>query len=133
MLHPWRELRRLTHVTLKFLDMPEETLGFTDQDSQTIYIAKGLLQRQRRAVLAHELNHLRAPAASESNVEAVTSEQMIPLDKLVDALLWSQDENDIAEQLWCDVATVRDRLEGLTPAERAWIDAELDRREAQMP
>lgn len=113
--------------------MPEETLGFTDQDSQTIYIAKGLLQRQRRAVLAHELNHLHAPDATECIIEAATAEQMIPLDKLVDALLWSQDENDIAEQLWCDVATVRDRLEGLTPAEHTWVNDELDRRELRMP
>jgi hypothetical protein len=133
MLHPWRELRRLSHVTLTFLDMPGDLLGFTDHDSQTIYMAKGLLQRQRRAVLAHELNHLRDRGATETTVEAVTARQMITLDALVDALLWSQDENELAEQLWTGVATVRDRLERLTPAERRWINEELDRREFRIP
>lgn len=133
MLHPWRELRRLTHVTLRFSDLPEDTLGFTDHDSQTIYIANGLIQRQRRAVLQHELNHLRDPDASEEAVEQTTAEQMIPLDTLVDALLWSQDESELAEALWCDVATVRDRLRRLTPTERSWISSEIDRREIQLP
>lgn len=133
MLHPWRELRRLTHVRLLFRDLPDDLLGYTDHDSQTIVIATGLLQRQRRAVLQHELLHLQDPAASEAVVELHTARQMIPLDTLVDALLWSQDENELADQLWTDVATVRDRLRTLTPAERAWINAELDRREACLP
>lgn len=133
MLHPWRELRRLTHVRLHFLDLPEDVLGFTDHESQTIYIATGLLQRQRRAVLQHELTHLRDPDASEAAVEVETARTMIPLDALVDALLWSQDEDELAEQLWTDVATVRDRLRTLTPAERTWINAELDRRESRLP
>ncbi len=120
-------------MTLKFLDLPGDLLGFTDHESQTIYMAKGLLQRQRRAVLQHELTHINNPDASERAVETATAEQMLPLDRLVDALLWSQDENDLAEQLWCDVATVRDRLNGLTPKEHSWISSELDRREFLMP
>ncbi|RYE40916.1 MAG: hypothetical protein EOP24_39105 [Hyphomicrobiales bacterium] len=117
-------------------------LGFCEHQTRTIFIAKGLRQRQRRAVLVHELTHLdRGPVADcdhlagkeEATVERMASERMIELDALVHALLWSQDEHELAEELWCDVATVRDRIASLTFHERAWVEAEIDRREATLP
>lgn len=142
MLHPWRELRNRPDVTVTFMTLPEGLLGFCEHQTRTIYIAKGLRQRQRRAVLVHELTHLdRGPVVAcdrlagleERTVERLASERMIELDALVHALLWGQDENELAEELWCDVATVRDRIASLTFHERAWVAAEIDRREATLP
>ncbi len=66
-------------------------------------------------------------------MERITGAALIPLDDLIDALLWSQDENELAEQLHVDVATVRDRLRDLSDAERKFINDEMDRREANIP
>lgn len=142
MLNPWREVRNRPDVTVTFIELPDGLLGFCEHQTRTIYIAKGLRQRQRRAVLVHELTHLdRGPVSGcnhlagreERAVERLASERMIELDALVHALLWSQDENDLAEELWCDVATVRDRIASLTFHERAWVAAEIDRREVTLP
>jgi transcription initiation factor IIE alpha subunit len=57
----------------------------------------------------------------------------MPIDALIDALVWSADEHELAEHFHIDVATVRDRLTYLTDADTARINAELDRREARMP
>lgn len=142
MFHPWREVRARPDVTVTFIELPDGLLGFCEHQTRTIFIAKGLRQRQRRAVLVHELTHLdRGPVADcdhlagkeEATVERMASERMIELDALVHALLWSQDEHELAEELWCDVATVRDRIASLTFHERAWVEAEIDRREATLP
>jgi Zn-dependent peptidase ImmA (M78 family) len=140
-MHPWRTLRERPDITVAFVDLPDGALGWCDHDSRTIYLATGMRQRQRRAVLVHELSHMdRGPVYDDDHlarreeraVESAAAASLIPLDALIEALLWSRDEHELAEELWTDVATVQDRLAHLSGAERGFIDAELDRREASL-
>jgi len=136
MIHPWRALRDRPDVTVTFLDLPDGLLGFCDHLTRTIYMATGMRQRQRRSVLHHEMTHLRRGEVfdcpnlarrEELAVERIASADLIPLDSLIAALQWSLDEQELAEDLWTDVATVQDRLRHLTPAERGHVSTELDR------
>ena len=131
MYHPWRDLRARAHLSLRWAVLP--LLAVTDGAS--IYMDSRQSQRQRRSTLTHELVHLdRGDTTCQSSrveraVEAEAARRLIPLDALVDALLWSQDETEMAEELWVDVPTLVARIEGLTEAERDHVEAALARRE----
>lgn len=142
MINPWRIAASFPALTIEFVEMPDGELGKTDVSTDTIYLCKRMRQRQRRAVLLHELNHwLRGGVedcdhledAEERRVERLTAEALMPLPALVDALVWSQDDFELAEYFHIDVATVRDRMTMLSMDETAKINEELDRREALMP
>lgn len=129
-------------VECDVVDLPDDVLGLAFHDERRIEIAEGLLQVERRCVLAHELVHLeRGPCAGhhareESAVDHEAARRLITLEALTTALLWSQDEHELADELWVDVAMVRARLAGLTTIERdaierrfsaseRWLDSEL--------
>lgn len=142
MINPWSIAASFPALTIEFVDLPDGHLGKTDVTTDTIYLCKRMRQRQRRAVLLHELHHwLRGgvedsdhlECAEERHVERLTAEALMPLDALIEALVWSVDEWELAEHFHIDVATVRDRLAYLDDADTARINAELDRREARMP
>lgn len=99
----------------------------------TIWLCSTLGQAQRRAVLTHELEHVRrgVPAPvyrrrEERIVDELAARRLITLPDFLRALQWSQDDQELADELWCDVHTVRVRRETLTMAEKEWIDAHLD-------
>lgn len=134
--HPWRSLRALTHVECSTVDLPDDVLAWTHFSEQRIELARGLLQSERRSVLTHELIHLeRGPVSAayadseERAVDAEAARRLIPLDALADALLWSWNEAELAEELWVGQDVVRERLDGLTVEEKAWIDGQIARKE----
>lgn len=142
MINPWHLARAHPTLSIQFVDMPDGILGRCDMDTDTIYLCNRMRQRQRRAVLLHELNHwLRGgvedadhlECAEERHVERMTAEALMPLEDMVEALLWARDEYELADHFHVDVATVRDRLSHLTDSERQYVDAEIDRREARIP
>lgn len=120
-------------VEVRFADLPDD-LGWWDPDTRTITLATGQTQAERRCTLAHELEHcLRGDegighispvlaARQEIAVSTAAARRLIALDALIDALLWSQDERELAEQLNVDEDTVRIRLLTLTPDEHAEVD-----------
>lgn len=132
--HPWH---RIGGAEVRLAQM--EVLGSYDPDTGVIWIGTGLTQAERRSTLAHELVHAaRGDTAcctgwhegkQERRVSEIAARRLIPLTRLVEALLWSMDELELAEELWVDVDTVRSRLATLTPGERAEIDARLWARE----
>ena len=137
--HPWRALRALTHIDQVWRDLGDDQLGHYDHRCHRVTLNTGLTQVERRCTLTHELVHAeRGPVAAshrereEVIVEGLAARRLIPLDALVDAMLWSLDESELADELWVDVPTVTARLAGLTDAERAHVAAELDRREASI-
>lgn len=138
MWHPWRRLRELSHLTLAWQDSVTE-YGHTDFNC-AITLTRGMTQAERRCTLTHELIHIeRGPvapehqAAEERVVRDLTARRIITTEALIEALAESFDEWDLAETLWADVGVVRDRLQFLSPAERAEISAEIDRRELSIP
>lgn len=133
MYHPWRDLRGRGAVALRWSSLPSPLRAVTD--GACVWMHDRLSQAERRSVLTHELVHLDAgdetcqPEAVERAVDQEAARRLVALDALVDALLWSQDETEMAEELWVDVPTLVARIEGLTEAERDHVEAALARRE----
>lgn len=141
MHHPWRAFRHLVDWTLHWShDLPEDRQGEVDFEAQTVTIAHGLTQAERRCTIAHETQHILrgpAPAYLEAREERAVNEAaarlLIPVEALAEALLWSYDEHEVAEELWVDVDTVQARLAGLTADEQQLLNERLDAGELELP
>lgn len=138
MFHPWRTLRALAHVTLHWHD--GGPAGWTHFESATISLRRGMTQVERRCTLTHELEHIeRGPAVrgyaddEERAVRENAARRLISFPRLVDAMLWSGDEYELADELWVDVGTVRDRLTTLSDDEGRELLRRLDEAEVRMP
>lgn len=130
--HPWRHLRHHhPHVTVRFADLPPGLLGYTDHAAGEVVLDRRLTQTERRCTVTHEDVHLhRGPmpadpvlaAREEQLCDEVAARRLVPLREAIDALLWSDNEHEVAEELWVDVPTLRARIAALTAGERAAID-----------
>lgn len=138
MFHPWRTLRALAHVTLHWHD--GGPAGWTHFESASISLRRGLTQVERRCTLTHELRHLeRGPAVvgydhqEELAVREESARRLISFPALVEAMLWARDEYELAEELWVDVGTARDRLAFLDDLESQELNRRLDQAEVMLP
>lgn len=128
-MRPWQNIP--DDVTVVIADLPDGLLGFCDPGMRTIWIRRGLRQRQRRAVLHHECEHLRRGGVcqhwctmEERSVEEATARALIPLAALCDALRWTRDACELAEELHVPVSLMKVRAQTMRhPAERAAIAA----------
>lgn len=127
--HPWRRLRELAHVTLVWHS--GGIRGWCRHSTQQISLRDDLTQADRRSALLHEIEHLAGGPAIRGYVEQderATSQRaarwLIPFENLAEAIVWAGDDYELAEELWVDVHTVRERLSGLSAEE----SAELSRR-----
>ena len=107
--------------------------GLTCWRSKTITLDRGLLQAERRSTLAHELEHVRRGpvpewhwAREEAIVEREAARRMIDIRDLGEALAWSHDLHEAADELWVDVELLRARLDSLHPSERHYLKRRLD-------
>lgn len=130
--HPWHRVRDMDDVRVIFVDLPDGVMGFCDHDKRTIWITNGLKQRERRAVLEHELTHLdrgrvcgHFETEEERAVEIATARTLIPLAPLLDALKWSRDMHEVASEIWVPVDLLVVRWAHLHPSERPHIQAAL--------
>ena len=133
--HPWRHLRHHhEHVTVLFAELPDGLIGYTVLCWFWFVIGASLTQVERRCTLTHELEHIRRGplppdphlAAREENVvDELAARRLVSLRQLIDALLWSDHEYEVADELWVDVPTLRARIASLAAEERAAIDARL--------
>lgn len=138
---PWRHLAGLPHLRVAFRQL-DGIDAFYDPDRCEIVIERRLRRAERRCALAHELAHVESDdegAAGqwwEQRQERCADRQaagwLITVDDLAEALMWAQDEREIAEVLDVDVHTVRARLDGLTDTEKCHID-QLVRAKEQSP
>jgi hypothetical protein len=136
--HPWRRLRNLTHVTVRYFD--EGPFGWCRHSTQEVFLRSDLTQAQRRATLLHELEHLEAGPAvvgyaqcDERDTRERAARWLIPIDHLAEAMVWAFDDEELAEELWVDVETARTRLSTLTEAESAELNRRLDIAELTFP
>lgn len=98
-----------------------------------IWICSSCNQAERRSTLTHEIQHLdRGPVLlphlatrEERIVSEMAARRLIPLSELVDALKWSRDVGELADELWTDEPTVRVRLGSLDPIEVAELEHHL--------
>lgn len=130
MWHPWRALRKLTHIDLVWTKLDVNILALTD-GKRTIWMDPRQSQAQRRSTIAHELAHIElghvggCSGPEERQARDLAARRLIRLDHLADALKWTRSVHELAEELWVDVETLTDRLEGLSLEEVAWLRAEL--------
>lgn len=133
MWHPWRVAgQQYPHINIVCDHRLPRGIAGLFKDT-TIWLCSTLTQAERRSTLTHELHHVTrgvpAPTArvrEERVVDELAACQLIPLPEFLRALRQSQDDHDLAEQLWTDIHTVRIRRETLTPLEKAWLDEHLD-------
>lgn len=133
---PWGTLAKMPEIELVFADLPDD-LGWYDPEKNQIALDRNQSRRQMRCTLEHELEHARRGDEDTSHVSPVlaarqeiaastrAARNLISLDDLVDALLFSQDECELAEELNVDEDTVKLRLLTLSPEEHAVIDARI--------
>ncbi len=124
--HPWRRLRELPEVTLEWHD--GGPAGIYDFETQTISLRRGMTSAERRSTLRHELeHHYNGPfleallEVEEQACELAAARDLIDIRKLGEALAWTQDLEDVAEELWVDEGLLHIRLKHLHPAERAYL------------
>jgi hypothetical protein len=141
MHHPWRAFRHLVDWTLRWShDLPDDIQGYVDHEEQEVVLAHGLTQAERRCTIAHETEHIRRGNVpdfywprEERAIDDIVSRRLITLDALADALVWTTDVHQLAEELWVDVDTVKARLANLTEDEGLRLQARLDAAELTMP
>ena len=135
MWHPWRAIRNLP-VEVVWTELPDNLAAETD--GRTIWIDRRLTQAQRRSTIEHERQHLLAGHGDEcsprleARVEEAAARQLISLHRLAAAIVWSQDERDLADELWVDIDMVRARLSTLRDDERDHIESVIARREGAL-
>lgn len=126
--HPWRTLaEHYPHIAVSCDHvLPRGVAGLIK--GNTIWLCKSLTQAERRSTLTHELIHVDrgiAPvihrAREEHYVDVLAARRLIPLPALLRGLQWTNDDYELAEELWTDVHTVRVRRQTLTTAERDWL------------
>ena len=134
--HPWREAGRRPHLVIECVPLADNLRGCIR--GGIIHLNADDLQAERRCTLSHELVHderrifpldrtLRK--REERTVESIAARRLISLDRLVDALRWSRNISEIADELWVDVPMLTALFRSLERDERKWIDDELRRRE----
>lgn len=128
--HPWRTLRSLPQITLAWHDGGPR--GRFIHDTLTLSLRRGMNQAERRSTVRHELEHFRRGHVwacwrerEELACEKAAARDLIDLYALGEALAWSQDMEDVADELWVDAELLRIRCRYLHPAERAYLKQRL--------
>lgn len=133
----------LSEVLVAFDILPSGR-GWWDPETKVLLLDKRQSRREMRCTVAHELEHIIRGDSDVSDTSSVlhtrqevaacaaAARRLIPLSQLVDALLWSQDERELAEELNVDDDTLRMRLLTLTPEEHRLIDERVWEAEGQI-
>ncbi len=127
---PWRLLAERAYLRLEFARLPPGFRGVTD-GSTTIWLSRGLSQRERRCVLMHELVHVERghvghqPPSVEAAVREETARRMLPDLHLVANALADQHPAEAAHDLWVTDDILRTRLAALTDEERQRIEERI--------
>jgi hypothetical protein len=104
--------------------------GWGDYRDGVIHVHTTLVQAESRCTLAHEIVHHEhrddllgycgvgwLDTRLERQVHVTAARRLIIVPELADALRWSDDVNEIAEQLVVDTRTLYARVLDLEPAE----------------
>lgn len=130
-MEPWGRLEQLVGWRIDWVIMADR--GLTCFEERLIQLRKGLRWRAERAVLGHEIVHAeRGPfprwmrSREEEIVSREAARRLIPVRALGEAMAWSLNLSELAEDLDVDRPTVEARLRGLHPSERAYLKRRLE-------
>lgn len=136
--HPWRAFRSLTDWTLRWARLPDDVWGETCHETKTVTLHVDLTQAERRCTIAHEMEHIwrgEVPHGREAYEEAIvdrrTARVMLPdIREVGEALAFSPNLYDAANELWVDEFVLHERLTSLHPSERAYLRRRLEEMDA---
>lgn len=142
MYHPWRHLRSLGQgVTYSKEPTPGNKPAWWSPRSDHILMRPDLSQVERRCHLAHELAHRDLKHSGECGAnrsltvqkqeraaDELAAGRLIDLERFIDALCWSDDEDLIADYLWVTRHMLTVRVKTMLGGERRIVRAELERR-----
>lgn len=125
--HPWRVLRALADVELRWHDGGPR--GLTRHSDRVISIRRDQTWEERRCAVLHECLHvIRGPvprglsAKEEESVRRETARWLIPDIRTVgEALAWAHTISEAAEELGVATPVLRYRIEHASPMEVAWL------------
>lgn len=96
---------------------------------QRATLATGQLQAERRCDINHEWwHHKRGPFPAamrdreERLIEVLSARELIGIVDLGEAMAWTSDMAEVADELWVDLPCLWARLGSLSPEERAYLD-----------
>jgi Zn-dependent peptidase ImmA (M78 family) len=135
---PWEALADHPDVIVGFVPL-ESGAAWWEPDERVILIDSRLTRVERRCALAHELEHVAAEDAAvdgtaddgwfgrrmEHRVDVAAARRLISLPAFVDAVRWSNRDDEVAEALDVDLDTLRCRSLNFTAEEIATIEREL--------
>jgi hypothetical protein len=120
---------------VEFSPRPAGVLGQSDPHRRRIFLTPGMLQVQRRTVLDHELQHAEAGddgcqhPKREAQINRDSARRLVPFQQLLDAWLWAYSVEEMADECWVDVDTMRRRIDNLTDVEREAVRCALAARD----
>lgn len=131
MFHPWRRVRDTPEIDVEFTDEPVYScFNFRHQRAT---IARDGLQSERRTDVNHEYWHFRRGPlpegatqaqkdSEERTIEILSARELITISDLGEAMAWTSDMTEVADELWVDLPCLWARLESLTEHERKYLD-----------
>lgn len=129
MHHPWRHFReQWGHVGLEWRELAGDYQAVTD--GRRVIMDPTILQVERRCAIAHETVHLERGEhcaqdyAAERRADVIAARRLVTFDALAEALIWSDDLQEVADELWVTPEIARARIDIMRPAELT-IVAEL--------
>lgn len=138
MWNPWQTLRdEFPEWEVRFVALPDDTLGATDHRHRIIWMSKHLDRSERRATLAHELEHVRqhhegpCSGVHEEWIEELAARNLLPLGELLRVMPWANSLQEAAEELQVDTGSLHIRIKRLHPAERAAIQRAFATRDCE--
>lgn len=143
MWHPWRELRHLPEVLFHVTDDLPSGNAWWSPAHEVILMRPGLLQVERRCSLAHELGHRalghtgqcaypdsrRQARRAEHHADRWAARKLIEVEDLARVSQWANGRAEAADELWVTPHMLEVRIDGLHPAERAYVRKRLGRDE----
>lgn len=124
--NPWRVLAE-HHPHVAVIRWPIPELGRYYHRLKTIVVRENLRIVEERAVLWHEIVHLErgdehCDRRTERNrIEREAARRAIDIEELADALLWSDQPSEVADQLKVTEDLLQLRLRHLHPSERGYL------------
>lgn len=129
MHHPWRRFRDdWGHVSLVWEPLDGDYHALTD--GRRVIMDPDLLQVERRCSIEHEMIHLERgehctqDPVVEARVNRIAARRLIPFPALMDAMAWSDQLEEVADELWVTPEIAQARIDSLRPGQVAVL-AEL--------
>lgn len=143
--HPWRALRgEGDEIVYSQDELPSGDAWWVPR-RRVILMRPGLLQVQRRCALSHELGHRalghtgqciyrdskRQGDRAEVQADVWAARKLITVEQLAEVLVWTDDRDEAAHELWVTRRLLDRRLEFMHLGERLMVRDAVRRREGR--